>query len=75
MMKDNARTLLNLLYLCCSMCMILFVLTMFGRLLGAWLTWNVNDTFPFSLDDFYICLKQTWMGLPTGFIFWFFYYR
>lgn len=74
-MKDSTKSLLNLLYLCCSMCVVLFFLTMFGRLLGAWLAWDINDAFPLSSDDFFICLKGTWMGLPAGFIFWYFYFR
>ena len=51
-MKNSSKSLLNLLYLCCSISVALFVLTMFGRLLGAWLAWDVNDKFSFSLDDF-----------------------
>lgn len=74
-MKNNAKSLLNLLYLCCSMSIMLFVLLMLGRLLGAWLTWDMNGGFPFSLHDFLICLKLTWMGPLVGFVFWYFYYR
>jgi hypothetical protein len=48
---------------------------MFGRLLGAWLAWDVNSNFPFSEEDLFICLKLTWMGPPAGFVFWYFYYR
>lgn len=57
------------------MSLALFILTMFGRLLGAWLAWDMNDSFPFSVDDFLVCFKLTWMGIPAGFIFWYFYYR
>lgn len=74
-MKDSTKSLLNLLSLCCSMSLVLFILTMFGRLLGAWLAWNMNDSFPFSLEDLIVCLKLTWMGLPAGCIFWYFYFR
>ncbi|UNK22920.1 hypothetical protein [Yersinia intermedia] len=74
-MKNSTKSLLNLLYLCCSMSLVLFILTMFGRLLGAWLAWDMNDNFPFSSKDLFVCLKLTWMGLPAGFIFWYFYYR
>jgi len=74
-MKDSTKSLLNLLYLCFSLSMALFILTISGRLLGAWLTWDMNNNFPFSLNDFLVCLKLTWMGPPAGFIFWYFYYR
>lgn len=74
-MKNSTKSLLNLLYLCCSMAIVIFILTILGRLLGAWLAWNMNDKFPFSSEDLLICLKLTWMGPPTGFIFWYFYYR
>ncbi|MGS0638780.1 hypothetical protein [Citrobacter sp. VF227] len=74
-MKDSTKSLLNLLSLCCSMSLALFALTMLGRLLGAWLAWDVNESFPFSLKDLIACLKLTWMGVPAGFIFWYFYYR
>lgn len=74
-MGNSNKSLLNLLYLCCSMSLMLFAITMFGRLLGAWLAWDMNDSFPLSLEDLIICLKLTWMGLPAGFVFWYFYYR
>lgn len=57
------------------MSLVIFILTMFGRLLGAWLAWDVNSNFPFSEEDLFICLKLTWMGPPAGFVFWYFYYR
>ncbi|MBT0725754.1 hypothetical protein HH682_15365 [Rosenbergiella sp. S61] len=74
-MKNSTKSLFNFLYLCFSMSVVIFILTMFGRLLGAWLAWNTNDNFPFSLADLFICLKLTWFGPPAGFIFWYFYYR
>lgn len=74
-MGNSTRLLYNLLYLCFSMCVVLFVLTMLGKLLGAWLSWDLNNSFPFSFDDLFICLKLTWMGVPAGFIYWYFYYR
>lgn len=74
-MNNRTKSLLNLLYLCFSMSVVLFILTIFGRLLGAWLAWDVNGDFPFSLKDIFMCLKLTWMGIPAGFIFWYFYYR
>lgn len=74
-MRNSTGSLLNLLYLCFSMSVVIFILTIFGRLLGAWLAWDVDNEFPFSLVDIFICLKLTWMGLPAGFVFWYFYYR
>lgn len=74
-MKNSTGSLLNVLYLCFSMSVIIFILTMFGRLLGAWLAWDMDNKFPFSVVDLFICLKLTWMGLPAGFVFWYFYYR
>ena len=74
-MKNSTKSLLNLLYLCCSMSLVIFVLTLFGRLLGAWLAWDVSERFPFSLEDIIICLKLTWIGPPIGFVFWYFYYQ
>ncbi len=74
-MRNSTKSLLNLLYLCCSMSFLLFILAMFGCLLGAWLAWDINDSFPFSSEDLFICLKLTWMGPPIGLIFWHFYYR
>lgn len=74
-MNNRTKSLLNLLYLCFSMSVVLLILTIFGRLLGAWLAWDVNGNFPFSLKDIFMSLKLTWMGIPAGFIFWYFYYR
>lgn len=74
-MKNKTKSLLNLLYIIFSLSIVLFGLTMFGRLLGAWLSWDMNGNFPFSLEDLFVCLKLAWMGLPVGFIFWYFYYR
>lgn len=74
-MRNSTKSLLNILYLCISMSLVFFILTIFGRLLGAWLIWDMNDNFPFSSEDFLICLKLTWIGPPVGFIFWYFYYR
>jgi hypothetical protein len=48
---------------------------MFDRLLGAWLAWDVNESLPYSLKDLIGCLKLTWMGIPAGFVFWYFYSR
>jgi len=74
-MKNSTKSLLNLLYLCCSMSLVFFILILFGRLLGAWLAWDMNNSIPFSLEDLLVSLKLAWMGLPIGFIFWYFYYR
>lgn len=58
-MKNSTGSLLNILYLCFSMSVIIFILTMFGRLLGAWLAWDMDNKFPFSVVDLFICLKLT----------------
>lgn len=55
--------------------LLMFLLTLFGRLLGAWLTWDVNNKFPFSMTDVFICLKLSLVGDPIGLVLWFFYYR
>lgn len=74
-MKKNKRSLFILLYLCGSLALAIFVLLFFGRLLGAWIIWDVNSKFPITLDDVYMCLELTWIGPLTGIVLWFFYYR
>ncbi len=74
-MKNSTKSLINLLYLCCSMYLAYFILILFGRLLGAWLAWDMINSFPFSLEDLLLSLKLAWIGLPIGFVLWFFYYR
>lgn len=46
-MKNSTGSLLNLSYLCFSMSVMIFIITMFGRLLGAWLAWDMDNEFPF----------------------------
>ena len=74
-MKKSSRSFLNLFYLCCAISLAVFILTLLSRLVGAGLTWNVKEGFPFSFKDVLICLELTWPGLPTGLIICFFYHR
>lgn len=74
-MENKTKSLLNLLYLCCSMGVVMFFMLLFGRLLGAWLAWDVNSNFPFSSEDLFVCLKVSLIGPPIGIVFWFFCYR
>ncbi|POU76140.1 hypothetical protein C3387_07985 [Leclercia sp. LSNIH6] len=74
-MKKSSRSFLNLLYLCCAIGLAVFILALFGRLVGAALTWNVKEGFPFSFKDVLMFLELTWLGLPAGLIIWFFYHR
>ncbi|ALZ95438.1 hypothetical protein APT61_05225 [Leclercia adecarboxylata] len=74
-MRNSIKSFINLVYLCCATGLAVFILTLFGRLVGAGLAWNVKEAFPFSFKDVLICLELTWLGLPAGLIIWFFYYR
>jgi pilus assembly protein TadC len=74
-MINNKMSLFILIYLCTSMSLVVFFLSILGRLLGSWLAWDMNNKFPFSFEDVFIGLKVSLVGLPVGFLLWFFYYR
>lgn len=74
-MKKSTTSFINLVYLCCSIGLAVFILTLLGRLVGAGLAWNVKEGFSFSFKDVLLCLELTWLGLPAGLIIWFFYHR
>ena len=74
-MINNKMSLLILIYLCTSMSLVVFFLSILERLLGSWLDWDMNNKFPFLFEDVFIGLKVSLVGLLVGFLLWFFYYR
>jgi hypothetical protein len=52
----------------------IFVFLVLGSLFGSFLAWDINDTFPFSIEEVFLFLKLSWLGLPMGFVIWLFYY-
>jgi hypothetical protein len=75
MKKNNITSLLNLVYMCISMTFMIFFLVTLAQLFGAWLSWYGSSDFPYSIEDFIVCLKLLWLGPFIGSILWFFYYK
>ncbi|ROP60023.1 hypothetical protein EDF81_2848 [Enterobacter sp. BIGb0383] len=75
MMNSRYRSFILLLYLCSTIFITLFIITMSFSLLGYWIGGGDN-IFSFFSDKLFKYIKVGFSGgVLIGFILWFFYYR
>ncbi|RTY52562.1 hypothetical protein EKL29_22695 [Pantoea sp. YU22] len=76
MNKNKKRKSIGVLFvLCFYSCIALFFIGAFSYLLRGWLLWDFDKPFPFGKDEIATVLKIGLLGIPTGFVFWFFNIR
>lgn len=66
------RPLWKLFAVCLITSATLIILGLFSYLLKGWLIWDFEKPFPFGSTEIVTILKISLLGIPTGFVFWFF---